>query len=891
MKLFKTFITLLIVCFMMCITVYADNDFYYVYDSESSFKESFDNYNSALNFYNEHLDEYKNLVLSKNDEVIKMEYGVVSFNSEACSVDTKYYSLNRKEYDYINGCYGNDGLFIEENDDGYIFYLSGDKGRVNKDDVRLIPYSKDITVSSFGVKDNYLFHNIKSQMDNNYYSYSLKLDNISFLSSNRTYYSYDTHYFYDDFYTMSDDYREGIRDNAINEEAYYNYYQYLSYRSLSLYQVSDFERYLKEYLGFTGRLNSYNDLNNDGANDVINRSELYDIAPAVFANETINGTNALMLMSAIINESAYGKSLNSYYYNNLFYTASYNHDYLRNSKHFDTVSDSVNNYAHYTINRYLSNSISGDYRGLFFGNKNSGLTVNYANDPYYGERNASVAFEMDEALGFNDRNAYSLVCVNKGSYIYEDEYLSNKLSRIEHDEAVYTVLDKNDDYIVILKDNAGDDYHYQFEKSIAYIDPEDVNFIINNLEEYKGLSFKEVSFDFDGGLFEDLNELTVGIRNIYTADSIIPLKSGYIFKGYKKEYDGEKDRWNYTAEYKKISSVSLNDSIDKKMSINEYLDLNDSGMLVAYEDGSGEFIRLNTDHIYFYDNTETGDITVNISYGGIVNDVTVNINDNDERLKENITAYLSDKRYTDIKKALSNNNLNLSWTDLREADYGLYRHNHRNYVMSVYDPDIDISLSGLDLSLQDRKTFSLIQDIYYIDVADISESARNSINKVAKSYGLKDEKGLNISFRFNYENIKMNTPVIVSVLMNDMDDSRIYTVYHENSDGDIIKCKSVHYDNSIVFEAFEEGDYLILSKDSFNIYKHEDVSETVTKELTGIDEHKVNMEFLLIMAIIIANFIGMVIYFIMNSRKEEKWRDYRKLLQMQGSAQEEKPKN
>ena len=282
-----------------------------------------------------------------------------------------------------------------------------------------------------------------------------------------------------------------------------------------------------------------------------------------------------------------------------------------------------------------------------------------------------------------------------------------------------------------------------------------------------------------------------------------------------------------------------------------------------------------------------------IFYSIMLVNTTVKAHSSDEFSKRlvDIDEEIENKDYINLKKDVSNNDINLGWNNIRTVDNELFHKNRRNYVMNMYNEDLDVSVSGLDLSLPDRKTFSLIQDIYYAGIDNISDKDQSAIMDTASSYGLISEYGLNLSFRFNYEELSLKGPIVVQSRIADKANDRIYTVYHLRKNGDIVKCKSVFTNNYIIFEADEEGAYLVLSKDSFNIYDNSDTVENLEKADTGIDEHKVNIEFLVVMVLVITNFIGVLVYYIVNSRKEEKWRDYRKSLQTQASVHEGKRKN
>ena len=73
-------------------SIKAEDELFVVRDTGSGLEETFETYNSASSFYEEHLEEYDNLLLYEDDRLIRMEYGIVEFNTdEACSLDIDYF--------------------------------------------------------------------------------------------------------------------------------------------------------------------------------------------------------------------------------------------------------------------------------------------------------------------------------------------------------------------------------------------------------------------------------------------------------------------------------------------------------------------------------------------------------------------------------------------------------------------------------------------------------------------------------------------------------------------------------------------------------------------------------------------------------------------------------
>ena len=242
MKIIRLLLVLL-VSLSLYTPVYGEEENYKVVDSISGLTENFAFYNEAYYFYMNNLDNYDNLLLYENDKVIFMEYGVVEFVGENNILD--YYSSDRETTDYLCSTYGADGAYLNTSDDGQRVYfkVSGDTGYTNINNVILHPLEDlNFEPSFYIAHDEKLYHNILTQLEYKHYTYSLCLDNMpSFMNNDKQYYSYDGNYFYDDYTKMIDDYRSENYDQAINEEPYYNYYQYLPARSITNYTVAELE--------------------------------------------------------------------------------------------------------------------------------------------------------------------------------------------------------------------------------------------------------------------------------------------------------------------------------------------------------------------------------------------------------------------------------------------------------------------------------------------------------------------------------------------------------------------------------------------------------------------------------------------------------------------------
>ncbi len=101
--------------------------------SYDSFEEVavFNTYNEADNFFEDNRDYYNNLSIYSNGYFYKAEYAIVTFNySASCDYNVEFNNAADKEGNYINGCYGIDGAYLDTDDKGekVKFKISGVDG-------------------------------------------------------------------------------------------------------------------------------------------------------------------------------------------------------------------------------------------------------------------------------------------------------------------------------------------------------------------------------------------------------------------------------------------------------------------------------------------------------------------------------------------------------------------------------------------------------------------------------------------------------------------------------------------------------------------------------------------------------------------------------------------
>lgn len=893
MRLKAIFIRLIVVlCLFVSFPVKADEENYFVKDNKTGLNEAFETLNEAISYYNGAVNKFDNLLLYENDKLIKMEYGIVKFTDSLDYID--YYSITKDNDDYLCARYGTDGAYLYSDNNDVYFKVSDDIGYTDISNVTLIPYEKlDVKVSLYHTDDQYLYHNIKTQLDYEYCSSSLKLDFIpDYLEKNHDYFSYDGHYFYDSFYAMIDDYNNETYENAINDEPYYNYYEYLPYRTITNHDSNEMEDYFYNTLKIDGRLVRFVDLNMDDAADEINRSQLYGIIDDFYVYQNIYGANALMLIVGAINESSYGKSYASFYNNNLYSLSAYDSIIETNNNRYDSISSSILSYAKYFVSNRFSNSKRRDYCGTFVGDRSKGITSTYSLDHYYGERFASTYFDLDNRLGLTDYNYYSIAVIDDAFNIYNDEYLSDYSYTIKPNTSLtFVILDElEDSYLIQLDDALNSNHYYDYEDNVGYISKDAVSYIINK-DKYNDYEFANITYDFNGGTFNNEDSLTVKCAVGSTPINIEPNKDGYEFIGYDSVLEPVTGDLTYAANYRGINEISIQSLFNKQNDLYPSIDLNDASIIVKYEDGINKKLAINTDMLGNIDLDEYESQDVEVTYCGFSDTKTIIIDEEVSNIYKTVSDGIINNDFEILKANIDNISYPFTMSTIRLADQLLREKNNRNYVINDYTKKYNPSFSGLDLSLDDKSSLSFFKDTYYVEINDVVSNNYNKILGLANGYGFEDVCGINISFKFNFENIELNGPTIVQLDINDKNNTDIYSVYHLDKNGDIIKCRTTHSNNYVQFIINEEGDYLVLKKQGANVYNIDDSIENLSYENMGFDNHKFNLNVLFITVLVLISLIGIIIYYIIKNKKDIEWKDYRKSLQKADIVQEEKQKN
>ena len=348
--------------------------------------------------------------MSVQPKVSNSSVAVVNFRTKSSSsYNTEYKEVTTGRAGYTNGYYAADGAFLgydnETNPTKVKFMQAGVVGWVSVNEVQVLEYTNATvnTLSKYYVKNGRIYHGISTNLSGSNYGSTLDYGpKPSYLKEGVEYYSYDGHYFYEgstyaSYARMLNDYRNDSRANSVNSSSpYYNYYEYLSHRSITTYSADKLNEAIASMVRASE--NSYG-----------RTSKLRNKADAFIENQNKYGTNALLMIGVAANESAWGCSRIAAEKNNLFGHAAYDSDPGGSANGYSSVEYSIYYHSSQFISKgYLDPVTDGRYFGANLGDKGSGINVKYASDPYWGEKAAALCWKIDSYLGAKDSYKYTI---------------------------------------------------------------------------------------------------------------------------------------------------------------------------------------------------------------------------------------------------------------------------------------------------------------------------------------------------------------------------------------------------------------------------------------------------------------------------------------------------
>lgn len=850
----------------------SDDQFYLVDFSKDSEEEiaSYSSYAEAYDAMEMRLDDYGNIGIVQNGVVYACEYGLVYiYSSDGCDVNVNYTEVNTNRAGYTNGCYGKDGLYVETSEDGMKvkFLLSGVLANTDFTDVTIVPYENvEVSNSCYKVENGILTHYIKSTMSANYYSTSISFGEApDYLKENRTYESYDGHYFYEEnnFEQMCDDVRNNSHKHAINEmEPYYDYYQFVSHRTLTSYNVDELENYLSS-IGICASMDSYSDMENDSVDDTLSRSQFYGTMQAFFSYQYEYGANALMMISLAANESAWGRSSLAFTRNNLFGHAAYDSAVEENASRYLNPEKSILSHAKYYVSSSYCYPEWTHYRGGFFGNKSSGMNVMYASDPYWGEKAARYYRQIDEELGLQDFHSYTLGIrtYSSSTSVYSDSSFKHVAYQTPAgSDYSFVILGETKNAYKIQAEYTVKDGRYDFEDNIGYIQKNAVQVIVDGKQDDEDLSYVKVTFDGNGGIFEDgSNETTYSIPTGSIPACTTPVKDNEIFIGWDKEVEKTTKDVTYTANYRKVDSIEVSTLPQTEYPLNNRIDLENGILTIFYSDGKKGEVPLTTSMISGFDMKKEGNQDVVVTYAGCSTSYTISISDEydssskDEELTNEI-SYLGDLYFTveemtdeqrndvlELKEKLDAQGVpSLTFGNIRVLDTILKKAYGRNVLYTMNENNLNFGISGIAVATSLDHSLDkiwLLADTYSVQVSDgISEQTKQEFTKSSKVYGWNPIQDVTISIKKNFTDAELHSPVVMSIdVPEEYQSGYLLRVLYKEKNGDITKCEPKRTIGRICWLSEGDGEYEIVASSYASSYEDGDITETLTAQSSSKD--------------------------------------------------------
>lgn len=827
---------------------------------------AFDSYEEAYREFDLIKDNYDNLAITYKGLFLRLEYGIVTFNkTDACDYNVEFVDDVTGNSNYVNGCYGVDAAYIDTTiNQKVIFQISGVRGNVDISRVNIIPFNflADNSLSTYIVKNDHLYHQVKNDITNEYYISLIDLGMApDYLSEDIVYYSYDGHYYYTDLYTLINDLRSGSNNSLNYNNPYYNYYQYVSHRTTTNITIEELKDYYHEDLGINDVIYSYQDNDFNSVDDSFTRSQFFGNEDSFYQYQYQYGANAAMMIALATNESAMGRSSLAFTRNNLFGHAAYDSDVEKNASRYLNVNSSVYSHAKYYISGAYCYPLKYQYHGGYFGNKASGMNVSYASDPYWGEKAAQYYYRLDEAMNFKDLNAYTLGIINDYDAVNVYQYPQDDA------EILYTSGGLKDYAFVILgsidneygswykiqsdatlnADSKVDlTYLYDFENNVAYVHKDQIDLVIegNNQDSV----YYNVTFDANGGVFRDGSSLLSYKLNSSIASIEDPVKDGFVFAGWDNDLSDIMSDMTFVAQYKQVDSIEIVQLPKTNYELNDRIDLRDGMIKVNYTDGSSDKVNLNTSMVSNFDMTVEGDHDVFVTYGGQRCSYKINVSKQADELyqlikekiniltsedinKDNIDNYRQELK--DLKAMISDNRLpRLSFNQLRLLDSRMaLAYPNVEYGLSK---KYGLEVSGLATSLDLDDDKGLLKDYYKLSLKNGTKHD-NLLEKIAEAnqYDVYQTFTLSLTKRFSKQDF--SGAMLVSIdkpLDFEFDD--VYTVF-EYVDGEVRKCYTTQTNNKIQFITNGTNEYIVASKKSANHYNEDDILEVVNQSNAKTD--------------------------------------------------------
>lgn len=314
-----------------------------------------------------------------NGKLIAMKRGFIQTKAANGNVLTRVYSDANltKERTYLPT--NVEIAYVDATERSIRVNVAGQEGYISHDNAIFKPFNAYFTRNYYANVNGDLAHYIYSPLRNGYDSYTISAA-PAFMIRGIKYYSVDGATFTDQAGTVIG--------------TSYPYYQVASVRSKTKFTAAQIDAYIHKILQTRG-------------SSAVQKSKIKGLGTTLVRLQNKYNINALAILSMAQHESAYGMSNHALQHNNLFGL-----NVTDNGNPADTYPSVANNIEtliiQYLEKKYLPPT-SWFPNGSVFGNKDFGMNVKYASDPYWGSKIAGHyhrMMEMMQTLGYGQDQRY-----------------------------------------------------------------------------------------------------------------------------------------------------------------------------------------------------------------------------------------------------------------------------------------------------------------------------------------------------------------------------------------------------------------------------------------------------------------------------------------------------
>lgn len=837
--------------------------------------------------------EHKGIV--KDGKVLLAKYAMVYFNKQENEEDLYFVDEKNEKRGSLNGKYAIDGAYITtDRDQNVHFYISGMHGVCKSDEVEIVPIDEIKTrLSHYIVKDGHLYHEIKTNMDVDYYSNILYLgEALPYLKEGCSYYSYDGHYFYEQqqIEAMLDDYKEGEFVHSVNAtNPYYDYYKYVSIRSQTCITSKQLEQYMVDVMGIKKTPTYYVDDDCNLYNDILSFSALVNQADTIFESQYQYGINALMLFAMAQNESGNGRSLKSYRKQLLFDKAAFDTEEELYDKGYASITRSILCHAKYTLSGDLLSPLKQDYHGACFGDFSTGMNVCYSSDPYWGEKSASAYRSLDEYFGGKEYKRYT-IAIAKGDepvFVYEKPNHQKVLYDTGlNNHATFLILGEittshgsfyriQTDATLDQNKNMSIDYNYSYLNHVGYINREDVEILHKGIHQTPK-NYVRVTFDGNGGVFENNDPVVSYFIEEGKMPSIISASKDHAyFVGFEPQIQPTKTHMTYYAQFKEVDHIEMASIPKTTYYTNEEISLEGGSVRIVFKDHKRKVIPLKRDMVTCNAMHEEGQHVVQVKVAGCVCEYPIEVIENQDILKIKQQLLLLGKQYETLpflsddqkdhmirlKKQLDEYTYPpFTMPQVRTIDHAMHLALEDRIRYRISPNAMDVEVSGLSLSVPLGNSLfkkSFFEDTYRVNVnKGIYRKQRELLSSPAWYIGEPIGTGFTLKIYKNYHNLVLEGPLVLSMQKpTDHQDGDVYSVLMIQKDGNVRKCYTRQSEHRISFMVHEGGEYQLVRRRTSNAYKEKD-----PREVLDVHNQSFDMEFVWVIFSIVGLSAVLVLY-------------------------------